>query len=182
VLYRSIVPSTKPHNHAHAHDHSHEPHRAPDRAIAAGIAFARAQVGDRLTDTRELVLRILLEENKPMTAYELLDILGSRTGRARNPPTIYRALEFLLEEGFISRLESLNAYTVCSHLGEQHMCLFFLCNCCGVATEVTDPEIEARLMSAAASLGFRSEGRTVEVDGLCKKCHSEHGGVVAQVP
>ena len=156
------------------HPHTHEPHRAPARAVTAGISFAKGQAGDRLTDTRELVLRIMLEENKPMTAYELLDLLGNRTGRARNPPTIYRALEFLLDEGFISRLESLNAYTVCAHLGEQHVCLFFLCNCCKEATEITDPDIESRLMAAASKLGFRAEGRTIEVDGLCHKCHGEH--------
>lgn len=154
--------------------HVHEAHPAEPQVVEAGLTFARTQCGARLTETREAVLQLLLEENRPMTAYELLDMLGTRTGRMRNPPTIYRALEFLLGEGFISRLESLNAYTVCSHIGEPHACLFFLCRCCGEAAEATDGDVEARLSAVAGVLGFRADHPVVEVVGLCQHCQSEH--------
>jgi len=138
------------------------------------VARARSQCGQRLTETREAVLRLLLGENRPMTAYELLDMLGQRTGRMRNPPTIYRALEFLLGEGFVSRLESLNAYTICSNMGQPHACLFFICRCCGEAAEVAEVRVEALLTEVASGIGFRADHPVVEVDGLCRQCHHEH--------
>jgi Fur family zinc uptake transcriptional regulator len=154
--------------------HVHEARPGEPGVVAAGLAQARTQCGARLTETRQAVLQLLLEENRPMTAYELLDMLGTRTGRARNPPTIYRALEFLLVEGFISRLESLSAYTICSHIGKPHACLFFLCRCCGEATEATDTDIEERLMVVAGGLRFRADHKVVEVVGLCENCDHEH--------
>jgi Fur family zinc uptake transcriptional regulator len=155
-------------------DHVHEARPGEPETVAAGLAQARAQCGARLTETREAILRLLLEVNRPMTAYELLDMLGTRTGRGRNPPTIYRALAFLLVEGFVSRLESLNAYTICSHIGKPHACLFFLCRCCGEATEATDTDIETRLMAVAGNLGFQADHPVVEVVGLCQNCRHEH--------
>jgi Fur family zinc uptake transcriptional regulator len=157
-----------------AHAHVHEPRTTPQQAIEDAIAHAHARCGQRLTATREAVLRLLLGENRPMTAYELLDLLGTRTGRSRNPPTIYRALEFLSAEGFVSRLESLNAYTLCSHIGTPHACLFFICTCCGEAAEVTDADIEAQLRALAGAIGFRADHPVVEVDGLCRQCHDAH--------
>src|SRR5262249_48132289 len=145
------------------HDgHVHPHHRATPEAIERGVNQARLKCGDRLTETREAVLRLLLEENRPMTAYELLDMLGNRTGRARNPPPIYRALEFLLAEGFISRLESLNAYTICSNVGHPHACLFFICRCCQEAEEVADLQVEGLLTALAGKIGFRADHPVVE--------------------
>jgi len=155
-------------------DHEHAPPPAP-RVIAAGLARARAQCGLRLTETREAVLQLILEAGRPLTAYELLDGLSIRTGRARNPPTIYRALEFLIGQGIVARVESRNAYTVCSHLGEAHACVFFLCTCCGEAQEVNDPALESRLADMASELGFSTAQPVVEVSGLCRNCHHAHG-------
>ena len=155
--------------------HVHE-HAAPTpRAVSA--ALARARCGARLTDTREAILRLILEAGRPVTAYELLDGLSQETGRPRNPPTVYRALEFLLEQGIVSRVESLGAYTICAHIGESHSCVFFLCTCCGEAQEVSDQSLDSRLAEMASKLGFAAEQPVIEVAGLCRKCHHEHGSL-----
>jgi Fur family transcriptional regulator, zinc uptake regulator len=166
--------ANKTETNGHHDGHDHPPHPATPETIEKGVSVARIKCGERLTETREAVLRLLLEENRPMTAYELLDMLGNRTGRARNPPTIYRALEFLLGEGFISRLESLNAYTICSNVGQPHACLFFICRCCEEASEVADTNVEELLTALAGKIGFRADHPVVEVDGLCQRCHHEH--------
>lgn len=156
--------------------HLHEPAQAPSpRSVAAGLARAGAKCGARLTDTREAVLRLILESGRPLTAYELLDSLSARTGRPRNPPTVYRALEFLLEQGIVSRVESLGAYTICSHIGESHSCVFFLCTCCGEAQEVSDQSLDTRLAEMARSLDFAAAQPVIEITGLCRNCHHEHG-------
>jgi Fur family zinc uptake transcriptional regulator len=169
-LYRYIEMSRK--QTSHVHEHSEPP--AP-RAVAASLARARARCGARLTDTREAILRLILEAGHPVTAYELLDALSERTGRPRNPPTVYRALEFLLEQGIVSRVESLGAYTICSHIGESHSCVFFLCTCCGEAQEISDASLDSKLAEMASALGFSAEQPVIEVAGLCRNCHHEHG-------
>ena len=155
--------------------HDHEFTAPAPRAVAAALARARARCGARLTDTREAVLRLILETGRPITAYELLDGLSEHTGRPRNPPTVYRALEFLLEQGIVSRVESLGAYTMCSHMGETHSCVFFLCTCCGEAQEVSDRGLDSRLAEMANELGFSAAQPVIEVAGLCRNCHHEHG-------
>ena len=168
-LYRYIEMSRKQTSHAH----EHAPPSA--RAVAASLARARARCGARLTDTREAILRLILEAGRPVTAYELLDALSGQTGRPRNPPTVYRALEFLLEQGIVSRVESLGAYTICSHIGEAHSCVFFLCTCCGEAQEVSDPNLDSRLAEMANALDFSTAQPVIEITGLCRNCHHEHG-------
>jgi Fur family zinc uptake transcriptional regulator len=157
-----------------AHEHAAAP--AP-KAIAASLARARVLCGARLTETREAVLRLILEAGRPLTAYDLLDALSERTGRPRNPPTVYRALEFLVEQHIVSRVESRNAYTLCSHIGEVHSCVFFLCTCCGEAVEVSDPALETRLREVASDLGFSANQPVVEVPGLCRNCHHDHAPI-----
>lgn len=153
--------------------HEHPPAPTP-KAVAASLARARALCGTRLTETREAVLRLILEAGRPLTAYELLDALSGRSGRPRNPPTVYRALEFLVEQHIVSRVESRNAYTICAHIGEAHSCVFFLCTCCGEAVEVSDAALESRLAAVAAGLGFSAAQPVVEVPGLCRNCHHGH--------
>lgn len=165
--------SRKQTSHAtHLHDHASPP---GPRVVAAALARARARCGPRLTDTREAILRLILEAGRPVTAYELLDSLSERTGRPRNPPTVYRALEFLLEQGIVSRVESLGAYTICSHIGESHSCVFFLCTCCGEAEEVSDQSLDTRLAEMASALDFSAAQPVIEINGLCRNCHHEHG-------
>lgn len=150
------------------HDRSQE--------IVSGINHAESICGSRLTDTRRAVLELLLSEKRPMTAYELLETLSVKTGRGWKPPTVYRALDFLVAQGIATRLESRNAYTICAHIGVRHACVFFLCACCGEAYEVMDETLERQLSAAAEALGFHTVHPVIEVEGKCAHCHCEHEG------
>lgn len=161
-----------------AEPHTHLTPPGP-REIAAARRRAQLKCGSRLTETREAVFLILAGHGGPMTAYEVLGALSEQTERPRNPPTVYRALEFLLAEGLIARLESRNAFTLCAHAGEAHACVFFLCRCCGEAREVMDPAIEGRLKAAAAGIGFTPDHPVVEVEGRCAACRDGHAGEAA---
>ena len=65
-------------------------------ADAESLAYER---GVALTPLRRRVLEMILEANRPLGAYALLAGLKTKTGRAM-PPTVYRALAFLIEQGF----------------------------------------------------------------------------------
>jgi Fur family zinc uptake transcriptional regulator len=93
-------------------------------------------------------------------------------GRSAAPPTVYRALEFLLEQGLVHRVESLNAYIGCTHPGERHATQFLICGRCGTAVELDDPRIAAAIDTSAARLGFEVGARTVEVAGTCAGCRT----------
>jgi len=129
--------------------------------------------GVRLTDTRRDVLRLILEAKEPVGAYALLDRLRERTG-AGKPPTIYRALDFLLEQGLIHRVERLNAFVSChDEADHQHAAQFLICRSCGRVTELEDADVAAAIGAVARSKGFAPARVTVEVDGTCTQCQEE---------
>jgi Fur family transcriptional regulator, zinc uptake regulator len=152
------------------HDH--------DRCISEAVATAatlckRRDV--RLTDLRRRVLELVWRAHDPIGAYALLELLR-QDGRSAAPPTVYRALDFLLEQGFVHRVESLNAYVGCVQPGEPHVCQYLICRGCGLAQELNDRRITAVITAAAQEKDFEVRSQTIEVMGLCGRCHREIAG------
>jgi Fur family zinc uptake transcriptional regulator len=149
------------------------PERHDHRAcIAEALAQARAvcaREGGRLTPQRQRILELVWREHKPVGAYELLERLREAGVKAA-PPTVYRALEFLLAHGLIHRIESLNAYTGCTAPGTPHRGQFMVCRQCQHVVELDDSAINDRLDARARQLGFTIEHQTVEISGLCQQC------------
>ena len=130
------------------------------------------QRGVRLTGLRRQVLGLVLDAGGPAGAYELLDRLRERRGAAA-PPTVYRALEFLQEQGLVHRVERLSAFVGCvEELGHahDHPAQFLICRECGRVTEIEDHELADALAAAAKRVGFAVGGATVEAEGLCADC------------
>ena len=130
--------------------------------------------GVQLTSLRRQVLGLVLDSAKPMGAYDLLDRL--RIGhKGAAPPTIYRALDFLLEHGLIHKIESLSAFVGCVHACDRgelgiHSAQFLLCTRCGRAEELEDPEIDGALARAARRRAFALTYTTIEAKGTCAAC------------
>lgn len=152
---------------AHSHDH--------DKCIADALLAAEdicAARKTRFTPLRKLVLELVWGSHKPVTAYALLDML-SNTGKKRvAPPTVYRALDFLMEEGFVHRLESLNAFVGCPDPAKKHQGHFLICRDCGTVTEVGDRNLISHISKAAAAQGYSCENSMLEIVGLCANCQS----------
>ncbi|MFW6340245.1 MAG: Fur family transcriptional regulator [Wenzhouxiangella sp.] len=130
--------------------------------------------GLRLTATRRRVLEMILAADGPIKAYDLLDELKrERPGAA--PPTVYRALDFLLENHFIHRLETLNAFVSCVHPEHQHQGQFLICERCQTVTEVHDHSLIQALDDAAREHGFRARHQVLEIYGRCKACRGTGG-------
>lgn len=126
--------------------------------------------GARLTPLRRRVLELAWASHRPLGAYEILAILSQKDGRSAAPPTVYRALDFLLEHGLIHRLASLNAFVGCTHPNEPHAGYFLLCRQCKNAIEIQEPQINVAVQQAAQQADFSIETQTVEVLGLCAHC------------
>ena len=148
-------------HHHHHHDATGIVHEVEHECIARGL---------RLTPLRREVLVLVAKARKPVKAYDLLESLRD-THAGAAPPTVYRALDFLLENGFIHKLESINAFVFCQHPGETHQVPFLICDQCENATEVCDEGAIAHLIEQQArGFGFRAKAQTLEVHGVCKAC------------
>ncbi len=142
---------------------------APGERIALAVSICEGR-GERMTALRRRVLELLWASGRPTGAYELIEKVKLGESRPIGPPTVYRALEFLMAQGLVSRIESLNAYVPCLHPERDHDCLFFICGACRASVELEDPRIEGLLAEDAALLGFVATRRTVEVRGTCARC------------
>lgn len=145
-----------------------------EHAHCLNDALARAEAislrrGLRLTRLRRQVLELVWASHMPVKAYDLLDQLRQEHAAAA-PPTVYRALDFLVEQGFVHRIESLNAYIGCEIPERDHQGQFLICEECGIAAELRDPEIAAVLRGKAEKLGFRLDETMVEMKGRCMRC------------
>ncbi len=125
--------------------------------------------GIRFTDSRRHVLEIIAGAKKPMGAYDVLKALGAFIKNPK-PPTVYRAIEFLCEEGFVHRIESLNAFVICAtdhrHAGSQ----FMVCDSCGKVIEAHLCHVPDDLAKAAKAQGFTLARWDAELHGLCSTC------------
>ncbi len=158
-----------------AHDH-----RACMQVALATAARICAERRARLTPLRRRVLELVWRGHAPVGAYDILGRLSAEQGTAKAgtakerrptaPPTVYRALEFLLAQGLIHRIESLNAYVGCVHPDGAHGGQFLICTGCGAAAEVHDPSVDAAVARRAEALGFSVRRKTIEVEGLCPPC------------
>ncbi|MBT4932286.1 MAG: transcriptional repressor [Rhodospirillaceae bacterium] len=127
------------------------------------------QRGARLTTLRRRVLELIWKSHKPVGAYELLDILKTERRNAQ-PPTVYRALDFLLELGLVHRIESLNAFIGCCAPDTTHSSQFLICRDCGAAAEISDNRLDKAIEGLADEAGFSVLHRIIEVAGHCPNC------------
>lgn len=163
---RPILMAMSSHAHHHGHDHA----TCIADALAAAENHCQA-TGAKLTPIRRRVLELIWQSHKPAGAYDLLAQLGS-DGQKAAPPTVYRALDFLVEQGLVHRVESLNAFIGCIEPGHAVQQEIFICRQCGVATEINDPELGTRIQQDARALGFQVERQTIEVVGVCRDCRA----------
>jgi Fur family zinc uptake transcriptional regulator len=137
------------------------------------MAIAEAQCekqGLRLTPIRRHVLGVLLESHQPLGAYEIMERLAPQGPRPA-PVTVYRALDFLRENGLIHRIESRNAFVACVHNhASAEPVVFLICERCGAVGEAASLAVAATLSSAARAAGFTPRSPVIEIGGICAHC------------
>jgi len=138
--------------------------------VASALQFADEKCiknGLKFTPVRRRTLEILLESHVALGAYEILDRLAAE-GLGSKPPVVYRALQFLLDNGFAHRIEKLNAFVACCLTGASHTPAFLICRSCKTVSEANELGIE--LSRSAAATGFVIEQTVIEAEGLCPNC------------
>ncbi|HUB63209.1 MAG TPA: transcriptional repressor [Methylocella sp.] len=148
-----------------------EPERLGTKGtLAAALALChRDKIS--LTPSRLRILEILAREGRPLGAYELIDRVAAATGKRPAPISIYRALDFLLENGLVHRLASRNAYLACGHgHAVQEPIVFLICDVCGEVVEATSTAMRGALSEIAGQAKFSPRAQVMEVAGRCRVC------------
>ncbi len=153
--------------HAPGHDHA--------RCTADALAHAEALCAERsqrLTPLRRQVLELLLESHKPLGAYELIE-RAAAAGSRPAPITIYRALDFLRDNGLVHRIESRNAFVACvgGH-ADGDLIVFLICERCGSVGEAASAAVADQLRQAARKAGFTPKAPVIEIGGICGHCRA----------
>ena len=158
--------------HKHYADHNHQ------QCIDTALATARQLCSKKavnLTPLRQRVLTVILQSHEPCGAYSILETLATAAepGTKPAPPTVYRALEFLLDQQLIHRITSLNAYIACCRPARSHQGHFLICQLCRQALELNAVNISNAIDTAAKEQGFTVASESLEVFGTCADCHRQ---------
>jgi Fur family zinc uptake transcriptional regulator len=139
-------------------------------ALDAAFAYCRSR-GISLTPGRQRILTILAREGRPLGAYDLIEKVAEETGKRPAPISIYRALDFLLENSLVHRLASRNMFLACGHAHEaQEPIVFLICEHCGGVVEATSKDLRGSLAGLAAQARFAPRATMMEVAGRCEAC------------
>ncbi len=142
--------------------------------ISIDEALKKAEVicnkkGVKLTKLRQKVLTLILKNHGYVKAYDLLNDLKKNNASAK-PPTVYRSLDFLMEHGFIHKIQSLNAFVGCSHPDEHEDCYFLICKECKNIEECCSNKVKKVLTSTSGKNNFSPNQVTLEITGICQDC------------
>lgn len=173
------------HAHAHGHhDHDHgdgafakpgHDHRACARDMLARATRLCAERGARLTEMRRRVLEALADSHAPAGAYEVIERVTQEGARAPAPITVYRALDFLVEQGFVHRIESRNAFVACSRDhggGPSAPVVFLICETCSAVGEASTEAFGKALTTLARGSDFSPKAPVIEISGECGHCRA----------
>ena len=171
ILYHDTsiaLPMSKPVEEVLGSNHDHDHASCIESALDTARKVCQAHDA-RFTPIRQRVLELVWQSHRPVLAYDLLNQLRQEKTNAE-APTVYRALEFLLENNLIHRIESLNAYIGCNFAESRHRSHFLICTECNQCLEVEDEHINQAIATQASSRGFSITAQAVEVLGTCNNC------------
>ena len=143
-----------------------------EQCISTAIEVAERVCSEKqlkFTDSRKDILRMVWEGHGPQKAYDLLNKLQT-INRSAKPATVYRALDFLITNGFIHKVASLNAFVGCSHPLKHNECYFLICEDCKSISECCDPSISAAIQATTTHNKFVAKNTTLEISGHCNEC------------
>lgn len=148
--------------------HAHKEHSGDRLIEEAGSVLSNA--GEQWTAMREDVFRALAAQDRPASAYDIAELVGTMRGKRVAANSVYRILDLFVRTNLANRIESANAYMVNTHPGCRHDCIFLICDDCGQADHFDDDKLTGALREAGNKAGFSQVRPVVELRGLCADC------------
>jgi Fur family zinc uptake transcriptional regulator len=122
----------------------------------------------KLSRNQSEILACLRETGEPMSAYAILDRV--REAGISHPPTVYRALNDLMQKGMVHRLQSRSAFIACGHGICDGKFAFAICRRCDKVVEISLSDEDQAALLGLAPNEIMPEQVTVEIAGLCARC------------
>jgi len=136
-----------------------------------------SRTGLRLTDKRCKVLKILLQADKPLSAYDIADQFKVSFSESLSAMSAYRMLDFLMQAGLVHKLETSNQYLACSHISCEHkheLPQFLICDQCHVVQEIgLGRQLLKELKDSIENTGFTLSSQQLELQGVCEDCRAK---------
>ncbi|MFV1494767.1 Fur family transcriptional regulator [Phaeobacter sp. JH20_02] len=123
----------------------------------------------RATTRQSDVLTVLESCDRPMTAYQILEQLQVSEPSIA-PPTVYRTLSALTDQGRAHRLESINAFVPCRCDHAESVPVLAICEDCGSVEEHDGSDLLPKLTELTDKNAFKALRHIVEIHGLCGTC------------
>jgi Fur family zinc uptake transcriptional regulator len=140
--------------------------------------------GARLTLKRKQVLSTLLKTDTALSAYELADEYKNLYQEAIPVMSVYRMLDFLVQENLVHKLSTTNKYIACAHIACDHaheIPQFMICNRCENVREVgIKKDIIGSISSTLEQAEFYLTSPQLEFHGLCKACRTQESAGMAR--
>lgn len=152
--------------------HSESCDHCPHHSAVEFAQEAAVRSGLRWSETRTQVYQTLLMAHRPLTAYELLNLVSQKYERSTKPASVYRSLEALMDIGVVAKIESANSFIACQNPENSHQHIFLICEQCGKIDEIADHGMSKQLLKEASSMGFHAKRQILELHGLCGACSS----------
>lgn len=148
----------------------HHHHDFAGEKLTQAARDALVEAGEQWTQMRADVFEVLAERDKPGSAYDIAESVGSLRGKRVAANSVYRILDLFVRTNLARRVESANAYVANSHPGCRHDCIFLICDVCGAAVHIDDDKLTGALRQAAQGAGFAEVRPVVEIRGHCAEC------------
>ena len=158
----------------------HNHHDFAGEMLIDAARSALQAAGEQWTGMRSDVFEALAAHEKPASAYDIAESVGSRRGKRVAANSVYRILDLFVRTNLARRVESANAYIANSHPGCHHDCIFLICDACGEATHLDDDSLTGALRESARRAGFADVRPVVEIRGRCGACGSDQADANVQ--
>jgi Fur family zinc uptake transcriptional regulator len=122
----------------------------------------------KLSRNQGQVLSALRKAKEPLSAYAILDRV--RVAGISHPPTVYRALNELIQLGMVHRLQSRSAFVACNGKAA-----FAICRQCEKVVEISLSDKDERVLLRLSPKDIAPEHVTLEIAGLCDACRPAKG-------
>jgi Fur family zinc uptake transcriptional regulator len=124
--------------------------------------------GAKLSRNQSQILSCLRKAGEPLSAYTILDRV--RVSGISHPPTVYRALNELMQKGMVHRLQTRSAFIACGHGACDGKFAFAICRQCQKVVEIPLSDEDQTALLALSPEEILPEQVTLELAGLCQQC------------
>jgi Fur family zinc uptake transcriptional regulator len=144
-------------------------HKSCIKLLDSKITLINKEKKLNITESRKYIYDVIAGSHKMIKAYEILAIIAKKNPSIK-PPTIYRAINFLIENNLVHKINCTNSYIACFNKNLTQMCFFLICKKCKNVTESYNNKLSELLLNTIKKNNFFLKDANLEINGICNNC------------